>query len=125
VAISAAIAHAGRQNRLRATKEKLRMDEQILIEDAGHLLDEYDRIDTMGDRAFIAAAREHYRSLTTAEQRNSWARAMACWLKDERDEERIISRSHDHNAVTRIQFHADTPVFLDGAMVPGGSDGAA
>jgi hypothetical protein len=124
--ITRQIHKAGRINRRRQTLSELRIDEQLLLEVArAQLNDEWTAADEMGDDRFVRFARAHYATLTTDEQRDSMAKVFAEWSRDEVIEDRLIANARQTNLQTIVTFKRNTPAFVDGAFVPGGSDGAA
>lgn len=126
MALSRAIAAASRHNRRRQTLAEMRIDEQLLLEVArAQLTEEWSAIDALGDDRFQRLARSHYATLTTDEQRDTMTALFAEWSRDECLEERVLTSARTTNLQTIVTFKQNTPAFVDGAFVPGGSEGAA
>lgn len=102
-----------------------RMSEQLDIEYARQILEDYQTIDAKADTAFAGLARIHYSLCDSEAQKDSFARVFAEYLRDEQDEDRFMVSALNHNTVQRARFRQQTPLFVEGSFTPDGSDGAA
>lgn len=130
-ALSIAIATAAKKrgatstNRRNQFLNELRMDEQSLVAEALDEVDEYRAHDRDTDIAFVQAIRSLYAGLTDDEQRRKCERVYTVWKTTEDGDDRIIERLDDQLDRTRVVMRSNNDVWLNGAVVPGGSKGAA
>lgn len=123
-ALSIAIAEAQKKRATRENRElqlraELRLEELIKV---GGIADHYERVNRRGNlEVETAFARVLHLVDTEAEKRAVVAAYMA-WEKDERLEQRTV-RGETDNAL--VAMKGNNPIWLDGAAVPTGSDGAA
>lgn len=131
-ALSIAIAKAQIQkrgassaNRRMQFLNELRVDEQSMVAEALDQVDEYRKHDRDTDIAFVQSIRSLYASLTDDESRRKCERVYTVWKTTETGDDRIISRLDDQLDQTRVVMRSNNDHLLNGAWVPGGSDGAA
>ena len=123
-ALSIAIEEARRNRATRANREaqlraELRLEELIKVEG---IADEYERVDRMGDLNIERRFALMYSMAHSERMRELIAQTYAEWMKDERAEELAVeSRVREAGTFMR----RNNSVWIDGAAVPNGSDGAA
>ena len=124
MALSAAINEARRQTATRENRQnQLRAERRIteIIKVAG-IADEYDKVDRKGDLRIETAFARLYNAADSDLLRDLVVKTFMAWQVDERDEERTV-KAHTEGAV--VYLKEGNPIWLDGAAVPAGSDGAA
>lgn len=110
---------ATRLNRERQQRAELRLEELIKVDG---IADDYALSDRHGDLAMERRFATLYALVDTEAEKEAVAAAFATWMKTERDEEASVVGSVKS---TRSFMADNNPAFIDGAFVPGGSDGAA
>ena len=116
---------ATRDHRARQTRAELRLEEQIAVSTTGDLIDGFRRVDSINDARFYRACRNHMATLTTDEQRDSFAKVYAAWMRDEVLEERSIDATDANNDEALLLLRQNTPTFVEGSYVPSGSGDVA
>lgn len=110
---------ATRANRQRQARAELRLSE---IVKTAAIADDFEMVDRAGDLDIEGHFAALYQNAETERMRTLVVNAFMAWQKDEQAEDRIV-RGSVEDAVTVLK--ANNPVWLDGALVPAGSDGAA
>jgi inosine/xanthosine triphosphate pyrophosphatase family protein len=107
---------ATRRNQRRA---EVRMDEIMAVASIGTT---YESVDRAGDLEIEGHFRRLYELVDSEDEREAVARAFAVHMAAERREDFAVRGSVDEASAT---MKANNGFWLDGAFVPGDSDGAA
>lgn len=105
--------------RINQHRAERRLDEIVKV--AG-IADDYGRVDRAGDIQVEVAFARCYQLVDTDEERAAIADAFAVWQRTEKAEDLAVTGSVDE-AVDLLK--TNNPIWLNGAAVPGDSDGAA
>lgn len=108
-----------REDREAQRRAELRLEELIKVDG---IADEYERVDRMGDLNIERHFALIYSMAHSDRMRELIAQTYAMWMADEKAEERAV-RSKVEDAGTFMRLN--NSVWIDGAAVPSGSDGAA
>jgi hypothetical protein len=119
VALTRAIERATAPNRQRQLRAEMRLDEIVKV--AG-IADDYETIDRRGDLEMEKRFATLYHLVDSEAEKEAVAAAFAAWMRTERAEERHVSGAVEGSVTT---LKRNNPVWIDGAAVPSGSDGAA
>lgn len=120
MALSAAIQRGATQlARQRQLRAELRLDE--IVKTAG-IADEYERTDRRGDLEIERHFATLYHLVDTEAEKEAVAAAFAAWMRSEAAEDTVVRGAVDGSVSFLKQ---NNPVWIDGAAVPSGSDGAA
>jgi hypothetical protein len=125
VTLTARLNNSRRFTRLRQSRAEARMDEQLLVAEAREQVDDFIAHDSVSDTTFEAAIRRLYATLDSEEQKQLAASVYAVWKAAEIQDDVILGDHAQHIDRTRVLMFQNTPMFVDGAYAPDGSDGAA
>lgn len=123
-ALSIAIAaaqkqRASRDNRQRQLRAERRITEIVKV---SGIADEYGKVDRKGDLRIETAFARLYHAAPSEELRTLIVDAYVAWQVDERAEEQAVV---GQTGMAVAYMKDGNPIWLDGAAVPTGSDGAA
>ena len=110
---------ATRENRDRQIRAEMCLEQVVKV--AG-IPEEYDRRDRTGNLAVERAFATAYQLVDSDAEREAVVQAFMVWQTDERHESSTVRELADESVELLKSNH---PLFIDGAAVPVGSDGAA